>query len=68
MAGRKENGAEFPMPIKAVPYHHQMEAFRFACGLFGILPGEGKAEPGRPLPRLGSPGLYRMPGVSGGCW
>ena len=39
MAGRKENGAEFHMPIKAVPYHHQMEAFRFACGLFGILPG-----------------------------
>ena len=39
MAGRKESGAGFPMPIKAVPYHHQMEAFRFACGLFGILPG-----------------------------
>lgn len=42
MAGRKEKGAEFPMPIRAVPYRHQMEAFRFACGLFGILPGEGK--------------------------
>ena len=50
MAGRKEHGAEFPMPIKAVPYHHQMEAFRFACGLFGILPGEGKAAGSRDAP------------------
>lgn len=50
MAGRKESGAEFPMPIKAVPYHHQMEAFRFACGLFGILPGEGKAAGSRDAP------------------
>ena len=50
MAGRKENGAEFSMPIKAVPYHHQMEAFRFACGLFGILPGEGKAAGSRDVP------------------
>ena len=39
MAGRKEKGTDFPMPIRAVPYRHQMEAFRFACGLFGILPG-----------------------------
>ena len=50
MAGRKEHGAEFPMPIKAVPYHHQMEAFRFACGLFGILPGEGKESGSRDAP------------------
>lgn len=50
MAGRKESGAGFPMPIKAVPYHHQMEAFRFACGLFGILPGEGKAAGSRDAP------------------
>ena len=45
MAGRKEKGAEFPMPIRAVPYRHQMEAFRFACGLFGILP-EGMRKAG----------------------
>ena len=50
MAGRKEHGAEFPMPIKAVPYHHQMEAFRFACGLFGILPGAGKESGSRDAP------------------
>ena len=57
MAGRKENGAEFHMPIKAVPYHHQMEAFRFACGLFGILPGEGKEAGSRDAPsRLQSSG------------
>ena len=53
MAGRKENGAEFSMPIKAVPYHHQMEAFRFACGLFGILPegGDGDGSGGMRLLR-----------------
>ena len=45
MAGRKEKGTDFPMPIRAVPYRHQMEAFRFACGLFGILP-EGIRESG----------------------
>lgn len=50
MAGRKESGTEFPMPIKAVPYHHQMEAFRFACGLFGILPGAGKESGSRDTP------------------
>ena len=27
------------LPIKATPYRHQMEAYRFACGLFGLLPG-----------------------------
>lgn len=30
------------LPIKATPYRHQMEAYRFACGLFGLLPGGGK--------------------------
>ena len=28
-----------PMPIKATPYRHQIEAFNFVCGLFGLLPG-----------------------------
>ena len=27
-----------PMPIKATPYRHQIEAFNFVCGLFGLLP------------------------------
>lgn len=28
-----------PMPIRATPYRHQIEAFNFVCGLFGLLPG-----------------------------
>ena len=31
-----------PMPIKATPYRHQIEAFNFVCGLFGLLPGDGQ--------------------------
>ena len=27
------------MPVKAIPYRHQYEAFNFACGLFGLLEG-----------------------------
>lgn len=34
-----------PMPIKAQPYRHQIEAFNFACILFGLLPrGDNKKE------------------------
>ena len=28
-----------PMPIKAVPYKHQRDAFELACRLFGLLKG-----------------------------
>ena len=28
-----------PMPIKATPYRHQVEAFNFVCGLFGLAEG-----------------------------
>lgn len=28
-----------PMPIHATPYQHQIEAFNFVCGLFGLVPG-----------------------------
>lgn len=55
MAGRKEKGTDFPMPIRAVPYRHQMEAFRYACGLFGILP-EGMREAGSRDEPSGQPG------------
>lgn len=37
----EESRAGLPMPVKVTPYHHQMEAFAFACRLFGILPGGG---------------------------
>ena len=27
------------LPIKATPYRHQIEAYKYACGLFGLPPG-----------------------------
>ena len=36
-----------PMPIKATPYRHQIEAFNFVCGLFGLLPGGDRDGPMR---------------------
>ena len=27
------------LPIKATPYRHQIEAYEYACGLFGLPPG-----------------------------
>ena len=32
------------MPVRAVPYRHQRDAFLFACGMFGILPEKRKIE------------------------
>ena len=32
----EESRAGLPMPVKVTPYHHQMEAFAFACRLFGL--------------------------------
>jgi hypothetical protein len=29
------------MPIKAIPYKHQIEAFKLACRLFGLMEGGG---------------------------
>ncbi len=28
------------LPIKATPYRHQIEAYQYACWLFGLLPGD----------------------------
>lgn len=36
-----------PMPIKATPYRHQIEAFNFVCGLFGLLPGGERDGPSK---------------------
>ncbi|MCI8360631.1 MAG: hypothetical protein HFE86_04760 [Clostridiales bacterium] len=39
MNAREEIHPARPMPIQATPYRHQIEAFHFVCGLFGLLPG-----------------------------
>ncbi len=46
MGAHEEVRPALPMPIKANPYRHQMEAFHFACGLFGILPGSRRESGG----------------------
>ena len=38
MGAHEEVRPVLPMPIKATPYRHQIEAFNFACGLFGLRP------------------------------
>lgn len=38
MSVREEIRPALPMPIKATPYRHQIEAFNFVFGLFGLLP------------------------------
>ena len=36
MAVREETKQALPMPIRATPYQHQIEAFNFVCGLFDL--------------------------------
>lgn len=38
-----------PMPIRAAPYKHQITAFNFVCGKFGLIPASGMAFPGAAL-------------------
>lgn len=33
-----------PMPIRATPYRHQVEAFNFVCGLFSLLSEGGERD------------------------
>lgn len=35
-----------PMPIRATPYRHQIEAFNFVCALFGLVEGGERDEAG----------------------
>jgi len=53
-----------PMPIKAKPYAHQVAAFNFVCGLFGLDStggdsddeGHGEMHPVREsIPAVGKP-------------
>ena len=46
MNAHEEISPALPMPIRATPYRHQIEAFNFVCGLFGLLPGGERDGPG----------------------
>jgi hypothetical protein len=39
-----DNAPLLPMPIKATPYSHQVAAFNFVCGLFGLISMEGDSD------------------------
>ncbi|MCF6095121.1 DEAD/DEAH box helicase [Microaerobacter geothermalis] len=38
-----------PMPIKAAPYRHQINAFNFVCGKFGLIPSQTMPSAGAAL-------------------
>lgn len=38
-----------PMPIKATPYRHQINAFNFVCGKFGLIPSQTMPSAGAAL-------------------
>lgn len=44
MSADRETLPVLPMPIKAVPYRHQIEAFNFVCEMFGLMPEGGAGE------------------------
>ena len=46
MGAHEEVNPVLPVPIKATPYQHQIEAFNFACGLFGLIPGSRRESGG----------------------
>jgi hypothetical protein len=37
------------MPIRDTPYRHQIEAFNFACALFGLVAGGERDGAGRKI-------------------
>ena len=44
MSADRETLPVLSMPIKAAPYRHQIEAFNFVCGMFGLMPEGGGGE------------------------
>lgn len=44
MSADRETLPVLPMPIKAAPYRHQIEAFNFVCGMFGLVSVGGAGE------------------------
>lgn len=46
MGAHEEVRPVLPVPIMATPYQHQIEAFNFACSLFGLIPGSRRESGG----------------------
>ena len=48
MSADRETVPVLPLPIKAAPYRHQIDAFNFVCEMFGMMPdGEAGEFPAR---------------------
>ena len=41
---KKDTASLLPMPIKVKPYTHQVAAFNFVCGLFGLVSTGGDSD------------------------
>jgi len=41
---KKDTAPLLPMPIKVKPYTHQVDAFNFVCGLFGLVSTGGDSD------------------------
>ncbi|MGI6121335.1 MAG: DEAD/DEAH box helicase [Saccharofermentanales bacterium] len=45
----EQSKPQLPMPIRATPYKHQINAFNFVCGKFGLVPADGVSSNGAAL-------------------
>ena len=45
----EQTAPKLPMPIRATPYKHQINAFNFVCGKFGLVPADGVSSNGAAL-------------------
>lgn len=53
------------MPIHAVPYRHQREAFEFVMGLFGVLPSKRRSSGAALLMEMGTGKTLTTIGITG---
>lgn len=56
---------ELKMPIHAVPYRHQREAFEFVMGLFGMLPSKKRSSGAALLMEMGTGKTLTTIGITG---
>ena len=54
-----------PMPITVRPYHHQQQAFDFACMRFGLLPSDFRSNGVALLMEMGTGKTITSIGISG---
>ena len=54
-----------PMPITVKPYHHQQQAFDFACMRFGLLPSDFRSNGVALLMEMGTGKTITSIGISG---